>query len=260
MANRPNVSVWGVPFAPMTRPEAVEAVADLIRGGGPSFFITANTHYVMLANKTPELREVSDRAAFILADGHPLVWASRLLRTPLPERVAGSDMIYDLAKQASVLGHRLYLHGGAEGVAKEVATRLTERYSGLQVVGTECPPFRDLSAEEIEDQFARIRAARPDLLMVAASMPRGEVWISEHLERLGVPVMVNVGAAFDFVSGRIPRAPRAFQRCGMEWAYRLALEPGRLAPRYASNAAFLARMLASDVLHARFLRRPSTSA
>jgi N-acetylglucosaminyldiphosphoundecaprenol N-acetyl-beta-D-mannosaminyltransferase len=91
-------------------------------------------------------------------------------------------------------------------------------------------------------------------------MPRGEIWISENLERLGVPVMVNVGASFDFVSGRVRRAPRAIQRCGMEWAFRLSLEPGRLAPRYASNAAFLARMVASDLAHARYFRRPSARA
>ncbi len=255
MTNREPVWVWGLPFSPMTRAQAVDAVAGLIEGGTPSFFITANTHYVMLANKMPELRPVNDRAAFILADGHPLVWASRLLRTPLPERVAGSDLIYDLSDQAARLGHRLFLLGGGPGVADAVAQKLTERSPGLNVVGTECPPFRPLSGAEVDAQFDRIRAARPDLLLVASSMPRGEVWISENLDRLGVPVMVNVGASFDFVSGRIRRAPRAVQRCGMEWAFRLSLEPGRLAPRYASNAAFLAKMVASDLASARYLRR-----
>lgn len=247
LAPRP-VWIWGLPFAPLSRSAAAEAVAALIEAGRPSFFITANTHYAMLSHRSPELREVNDRAAFLLADGAPIVWASRWRGQALPERVAGSDLIHDLCARAAVRGHRLFLLGGAPGVADEAARRLLERHPGLNIVGTHAPPFRELSESEQHDLHQRIRAAAPHLLLIASTMPRGEIWLAEQVERLGVPVGVNVGAAFDFVAGRIPRAPLWLQRVGLEWAYRLSREPRRLAPRYAKNGWFLLRMAGRDFL------------
>lgn len=242
------VWVWGVPFAPLTQAQAVDAVADLVKAGEPSFFITANTHYAMLSNEDADVQAVTSRAAFILADGVPLVWASRLKKSPLPERVAGSDLIFDLCGRAARDGHRLYLLGGAEGVAEQAAEALTGRFPGLRIVGTDTPPFRQLSAEEHAALLDRIRAARPDILFVAFGQPKGEFWIAEHLQDLGVPVCVQVGASLDFVAGRVRRAPRLFQKLGFEWAYRMWLEPSRLAPRYARNARFLLNMLARDLI------------
>ena len=160
----------------------------LIEAGRPSFFITANTHYAMLTAERPGLRGVNERAAFLLADGAPLVWASRRGPTPLPERVAGSDLVYDLCEHAARLGRRLYLLGGAEGVAEEAARRLRALYPGLVVAGTACPPPGSLAGEGAGRLIAEVRAARPDLLMVALGQPKGELWLAEHLEELGVPV------------------------------------------------------------------------
>lgn len=242
------VWIWDLPFAPLDRAAAVQAVAALIEAGRPSFFITANTHYAMLSRKLPELESVNARAAFLLADGAPIVWATRWRSQRLPERVAGSDLIYDLCEQAAAQGHRVFLLGGAEGVAPEASRRLEERFPGLRIVGTHTPPFRQLSEFEERDLIDRIRAADPDLLLIAYTMPRGELWLAERIDRLGVPVGVNVGAAFDFVAGRVRRAPRGLQKVGLEWAYRLAREPRRLAPRYAQNGWFLLRMVARDLL------------
>lgn len=241
------VWIWGVPFAPLSRVAAAEAVSALAEAGRPSFFITANAHYMMLSHRSASLRAVNARAAFILADGIPIVWASRWKQTALPERVAGSDLIYDLCERAAARGHRIFLLGGADGVADEAAQRLERRYPGLNVVGIYTPPFRELSEAEQRDLIERIQAAAPHLLLVAYTMPRGELWLAEHIERLGVPVCVNVGAAFDFVAGRIPRAPRWVQKIGLEWAYRLSREPRRLAPRYARNGWFLLSMAARDL-------------
>src|SRR6516165_5322097 len=119
MINR--VWIWGVPFAPLTRAQAVEAVVNLVEAGQPSFFITANTHYAMLTRKNPDLEAINVQAAFVLADGAPPVWASRRKKTPLPERVAGSDLIFDLCERAARSGHRIFLLGGARGVADEAA-------------------------------------------------------------------------------------------------------------------------------------------
>jgi N-acetylglucosaminyldiphosphoundecaprenol N-acetyl-beta-D-mannosaminyltransferase len=246
VANEP-AWVWGVPFAPLTLGQAVDAVSRLIRAGRSSFLITAPTHYVMLTAAMPDLREINERAAFILADGAPVVWASRRLGTPLPERVAGSDLIFHLCEAAAREGFRLFLLGGGEGVAEEAARRLVERYPALQVVGTECPPFRPPTASEEEALLDRIRQARPHLLFVAFGQPKGERWIVRHYERLGVPVSVQVGASLDFAAGRVRRAPRWMQKTGLEWAFRLALEPRRLFGRYARNAWFIARMILRDL-------------
>ena len=246
MDNR--VWVWGLPIAAMTRPQAVEAVAQLVETGKPSYFITANAHYAMLSHKSAELRKINAEAAFVLADGAPLVWASRWKGRPLPERVAGSDLIFDLCGQAAREGYRIFLLGGAPGVADEAAASLSRRYDGIRIVGTESPPFRAPTPEEHASLLDRIRSARPDLLFVAFGQPKGESWIAEHFQSLGVPVCVQVGASLDFVAGRVRRAPRQLQKVGLEWAYRMWLEPSRLAPRYASNAGFLVNMIARDLL------------
>ena len=248
---RPPVLVWGLPMAPLSRAEASSAVACLIAQGRPSYFITANAHYAMVSAGDPRMRPINRGAAFVLADGAPLVWASRWRRSPLPERVAGSDLIYDLCDQAARLGHRVFLLGGPPGVAEEAAARLSDLYPGLIVAGTACPPFRPLDDNEQSALIATIREARADLLFVAFGQPKGELWIDRHLRELGVPVAAQVGASLDFVAGRVRRAPRAIQRIGMEWAWRIATDPARLGPRYARNAAFLARMFLGDLRRGR---------
>ena len=237
------VWVWGVPFTPLTLAQAVAAVGELIEAGEPTYFITANTHYAMLTAESPDLPSINQQAAFIVADGAPLVWASHWQRSPLPERVAGSDLIFELCAKAAQEGYRVFFLGGAPGVADQAAQRLKARYPELQVVGTECPPFRELTSEEQAELTARIRSACPALLIVAYTMPKGERWLAANLAAVGVPVGVNVGAAIDFAAGRVRRAPRWMQRAGLEWAFRLALEPRRLLTRYARNAWFILRMV-----------------
>jgi N-acetylglucosaminyldiphosphoundecaprenol N-acetyl-beta-D-mannosaminyltransferase len=237
------VRVWGVPFAPLSMAETVSAIDDLIRAGRPSYFITANVHYAMLSDENPDLAAINERAALILADGAPLVAAARWQGSPLPERVAGSDLIFELSALAAAKGYRLFLLGGAEGVAEEAARRLCDRFPALTIAGVECPPFGDVSREEEEAQATRIRAARPDILLTAFTMPKGERWLAANYQSLGVPVVANVGAAIDFASGRISRAPRWMQKSGLEWAFRLGREPRRLCGRYARNAWFIVRMV-----------------
>ncbi|MFI5459289.1 MAG: WecB/TagA/CpsF family glycosyltransferase [Isosphaerales bacterium] len=227
--------------------ETVTAIGGLIEAGRPTYIITANTHYVMLTEQNPDLRVINARAAFILADGAPLVWASRWMGSPLPERVAGSDLIFELSAEAAKKGYRLFFVGGAKGVAEESADRLRALYPGLQVVGTECPTLHELTVEEKANLIGRIRAAGPHILIVAFGSPKGERWIYQHFEELGVPVNIQVGASLDFASGRIRRAPRWMQRSGLEWAFRLGREPRRLFGRYARNAWFIACMIARDV-------------
>jgi N-acetylglucosaminyldiphosphoundecaprenol N-acetyl-beta-D-mannosaminyltransferase len=243
----------------LTLAETIAAVARLIEAGRPAYFITANTHYAMLTAKDAGLRAINMGAAFIVADGAPLVWASRWQGSPLPERVAGSDLIFELSAAAAKRGYRLFFLGGAQGVAEEAAQRLGELYPGLQVVGTECPPFRELTEEEQDTLIARIRSTRPDILFVAFGQPKGERWIDRHLVKLGVPVSVQVGASLDFAAGRVRRAPRWLQKAGLEWAFRLGLEPARLFPRYSLNAWFIVSMVVRDLRKAAGRGRASRS-
>jgi N-acetylglucosaminyldiphosphoundecaprenol N-acetyl-beta-D-mannosaminyltransferase len=241
------VMVWGVPFVPWTMAQTVAAIGDLIRAGRPSHFVTANTHYVMLSDRDPALRAINANAAFIVADGMPLVWASRYGGSPLPERVAGSDLLFELSREAAAKGYRLFFLGGGKDVAEEAGRRLTALYPGLQVVGAVCPPFGEWTTQDDADLIDRIRSARPDVLITALAMPKADHWLTGNLEKLEVPVVFNCGAAVDFAAGNVRRAPRLMQSTGLEWAFRLWLEPGRLMGRYLNNAWFIGRMVANDV-------------
>lgn len=244
----PTIDLWGLPLAKMTFAETVDAVDRLIAAGEPRLFITANLHYAMLTSRDPRLADINRQAAFVLADGMPMVWWSRYCKRPLPERVTGSDLIFLLARRAAVRGHRVYLLGGASGVPEAAAQNLRARYPGLTIAGAESPPVGAWSPEVEAAICARVRAARADLLFAALGQPRGELWLHENLSRLGVPACVQVGATLDFVAGRIRRAPRWMQRTGLEWAYRLLREPKRMGPRYLQDTLFLARAVLGDLL------------
>ena len=247
------VWVWGVPVAPVTTSQVLDEVDRLIQVGAPSYFLSANLNYAMLTDRHAELDAINDQAAFVLADGMPLLWSARWQGRRLPERVAGSDLIFTLSERAAQRGHRVFLYGGGPGVAEVAARRLVERFPNLQVVGTLTPPYKEtLSAEEMATIREAIQAARPDLLMVALSQPKGERWIHAYYQELGVPVCTQVGAAIDFATGRIARAPRWMQVSGLEWVFRFLLEPRRLGGRYLSNALFLLR----SILTGRISGRP----
>ena len=245
LVNKP-VWVWGLPLSPFSLAETNETVNQLVERRQSAYFITANTHYAMLTREHPELHQVNAGAAFLVADGAPLVWASRRRPAALPERVAGSDLIFTLSELAARKGYRVFFAGGAPGVAEAAAQRLSACYPALQVAGTASPHFRDLSTAEYARLKRQIAEARTDILILAATMPLGELWLSAHLADLGVPLGVNLGAAIDFAAGRVDRAPRWMQQTGLEWAFRLLLEPRRLFPRYARNAWFILNMALRD--------------
>lgn len=225
----------------------LEEVDRRVRARTPCYFITANLNYAMLSSRHEDLREINRQAAFILADGMPLVWMARRRGTPLPERVAGSDLIFEIPRLAADRGHRIFLLGAGPGVAQRAAANLQARFPSLQVVGVESPDLGALSESEHAALLDRVRAARPDILFAALGQPKGERWIFAHYRDLGVPVSVQVGASLDFAAGRVSRAPRLLQRTGLEWVYRLALEPRRLTRRYLDNGLFfLGRLLRGD--------------
>jgi N-acetylglucosaminyldiphosphoundecaprenol N-acetyl-beta-D-mannosaminyltransferase len=234
------VEVWGLPLMPLTMQQTLVRIDKLIRRGKPGFVITANLNYAMLAASNPKLRAATRKAAFIVADGMPLVWAARWKGRALPERVTGADLVPALCSMAAAKGHRVLLVGGSPGVAAAAADRLREKFPGLEIEAMEAPMFRTLEKQENVALIGRIQKAKPDLLLLACSQPEGEIWLSENCKTLGVPACVQIGAAVDFAAGRAKRAPRWIQGLGLEWLYRLGREPRRLCGRYLRNALYLA--------------------
>ena len=225
--------------------DAIEAMVESGRGGA---VFTPNVDHVVNAETDAALVAAYEICTLSVADGKPLVWASRLLRDPLPEKISGSDLAVPLAVRAARKGHRIYLIGGGPGVADEAAAILRKGH-GANIVGTDSPML-GLTGSPAEDAAVeKIRAARPDLVMVAFGAPKQELFIQRAWPKVPAAVWLGIGGTFDFIAGRVRRAPLWMQESGLEWAYRLAQEPRRLWKRYLINdpkfALVLARMLAT---------------
>ena len=241
--------VWGVPISPVTMDEAIDRAEAMIDDREAGYLVSANLNFAMIHAGDREVRRVTREASLVLVDGMPLVWASRRMSRPLPERVAGSDLIFELCALAALRGFGVFLLGGGPGVVQEAAASLEDRYPGLRIVGTETPPFGPMSEADESAMLGRIRDSGAEILFAAFSQPRGELWMAEHHRETGAFVNVQAGAAMDFAAGRVLRAPGWMRKVGLEWAFRLWLEPRRLTRRYARNAAFLARRVVARSPH-----------
>ena len=238
----PRLVLGGVPVDRLTAAAALDRIEALVaaRAGGAVF--TPNVDHVVLAARDSSFASAYQRAELSLADGMPVVWASRLLGAPVPEKVSGSDLLLPLAERAARRGWRLYLLGGAPGVADEAGRRLQALFPALMLAGTDAPLLSaDPGDPASAAALARLRAARPDLVLVALGAPKQELWIDRHRDALRPAVAVGIGAALDFLAGRARRAPRLVSRAGLEWLWRLAREPRRLWRRYlVQDPAFAA--------------------
>lgn len=218
------VQVLGVGVDRVDLRAAVERIGALVAVGVPAQVVTVNPEFVMAARRDPVFRGVLNGAALAVPDGMGIIWAARILGDRLPERVGGVELVEALAALAPARGYRLFLLGAAEGVAEAAARALRSRYPGLQIVGT----YAGSPATEDEAAILHLlREARPDILLVAFGAPAQDLWIARNLARSGGAVAVGVGGAFDYLSGRVPRAPGWIQRAGLEWLYRLARQPWR---------------------------------
>lgn len=218
------ISILSVPVHNLTIAETLTLISDFVASRESHQLCTVNPEFVMAAQSDPEFMAILRDADLCLPDGIGLVWASRMLGSPLRERVAGSDLAPALAGEAARHGWRLFLLGAAEGVADQTAAILKSRYSNLIVAGT----FAGSPASDHDEAAtARIRAARPDILLVAYGAPAQDKWIARNRPHLRVPVMIGVGGAFDFMAGVAVRAPRWVQGLGLEWLHRLIHQPWR---------------------------------
>ncbi|MBF5042602.1 WecB/TagA/CpsF family glycosyltransferase [Aggregicoccus sp. 17bor-14] len=232
----PRLRLGRLTIDPVTFPEALARIEALVaaRQGGSVF--TPNVDHVVNVDADAHFAEAYAQVSLSLVDGTPLLWASRALGAPLPEKISGSDLVWPLMQRAAERGWRVYLLGAGPGVAQEAAERF-ERELGLKVVGVDSPRIaaRPGAVDESAEALARLRAAAPDLVLVAFGSPKQELWIHAHAAQLAPAVAVAVGASLDFVAGRVKRAPAWMSRAGLEWLYRLGQEPRRLWRRYLVN-------------------------
>jgi N-acetylglucosaminyldiphosphoundecaprenol N-acetyl-beta-D-mannosaminyltransferase len=242
------IPLFGFVFDDLTQPGLLERIGAAIGARRRCWVATLNVNLLCLAHRDPAYCGVLERADLRIADGMPIVWMSRLRGTPLAGRVTGSDLLVPLAERAAASGWRVFLCGAAAGVADRAAEELARRAPGLRVVGTASPSLADPpgpgEARANAELLAAIRAAAPDVLLVALGSPKQERWIDAQYRSgaLEVPVTIGVGASFDFVAGRQVRAPRWMRRSGLEWVHRALTQPGRLGPRYLRDAGTFARL------------------
>jgi N-acetylglucosaminyldiphosphoundecaprenol N-acetyl-beta-D-mannosaminyltransferase len=245
---RDRIALLGVGIDNISMDVTVETIDALIDKGGCHQVATANVDFLTKAFDDSELLDILHSCELVVADGMPLVWASRILGVPLKERVAGADLVPRLLELSVRKKRRIFLLGASEENSFAAAERIAQDYPGAIICGRYSPPFTPGAPMEDELILQLIAEAKPDLLLVAFGNPKQEKWIARHRDRLNVPVCIGVGASIDFLSGRQSRAPQWMQRCGLEWMHRTINEPRRLALRYLNNGLFLLRYLSVQLV------------
>ena len=233
------VEILGVEVSAIDMDDAVGAIGGWIRQREPAYVCLVPAHSVMEARQNEEFRRVLNGSGLTTPDGMSIVWLLKLRGHRNVQRVYGADLMSEVCRVSVDAGWSHFFYGGDVGVAEDLVSTLEGRYPGLRIAGTHTPPFRELTADEDAEVSRRIEESGADVVWVGIGSPRQERWIAEHAGKLGAPVLIGVGAAFDYISGRKPQAPRWIQRGGVEWLFRLATEPRRLWPRYAEYPLFV---------------------
>jgi N-acetylglucosaminyldiphosphoundecaprenol N-acetyl-beta-D-mannosaminyltransferase len=238
----PATDVLGVPLALTDYARTMDWMDAMIAARLRGYVCVAAVHTVMACTEDAELRAAVLGSALTVPDGQPLVWAMNALGHPVSQRVYGPDLMARFCERSRATGARHFLYGGrTQGALVQLALNLRRRHPGLQIVGGYAPPHRPLTGEERDFVAAEINRSRADVVWVGIGVPKQEKWMAAMRPRLDAPVLVGVGAAFDFHAGLIPQAPRWMQRTGLEWLFRLAHEPRRLWRRYLRyNPRFVA--------------------
>jgi N-acetylglucosaminyldiphosphoundecaprenol N-acetyl-beta-D-mannosaminyltransferase len=232
----PSINALGTRVAALNLDDTVRLVGAWLREDTTGRYICAtDVHCIMESFRRPEVRRAYNSADLCVPDGMPLTWLGRLRGNRSMNRVYGPDLMLRLLGLSAERGYANFFLGGAEGVADELSRRMTLRFPGIKIVGTHCPPFRPLFPEEKTMLITEINALRPDLVWVGLGAPKQDLFMAEYHELLKSKVMIGVGAAFDFHTGRVRQAPRWMMPLGLEWLFRLCVEPRRLGPRYLRN-------------------------
>jgi N-acetylglucosaminyldiphosphoundecaprenol N-acetyl-beta-D-mannosaminyltransferase len=250
------VPILGVPLALTDYDRVLAWIDEMVARRERGYVCVANVHTVMAFSEDPALRDAVLGSSLNLPDGQPLVWAVNALGYDLGSRVYGPELMLRACARAATTGHRLYLYGGHnQGALVELALNLRRRYPGVRIVGGYSPPHRALHEDERAAVADEINRSGADVVWVGIGVPKQEKWMAQMREAIEAPVLVGVGAAFDFHAGRVPQAPNWMQEAGLEWAYRLVREPRRLWRRYMRyNPRFVGSFARQLVEHRRTLR------
>ena len=204
----------------------------MIASGERGYVATCPVYTLMQGYYCPEVKAALNGARLVTPDGMPVVWALRLFGANEAGRVYGPDLLLAFSELSARKGYRQFYLGGAEGVAEALGQAMSDRFPGLQVAGICCPPFWEMSRDEESKMLAAANAAGADVIWIGLGSPKQDLWMARYRDRLNAPLLVGVGAAFDFLTGRVPHAPRWMQNSGLEWVFRLGAEPRRMWRRY----------------------------
>lgn len=244
----------GVPISVLDLPRAVEAVQTVIgerKGTGCAGYVCVrDVNGIIECQRDPDLKRIHAEASLVTPDGMPVVWWGRRKGHDVG-RVYGPDLMTAICTRSPELGLKHFLYGGGEGLAHELASALKRRFPGIDIAGTYTPPFRPLSEEERAEVVRLIDESDADIVWVGLSSPKQERFMAEMAPGLQCGVMIGVGAAFDFLAGKKPQAPRVIQRSGLEWLFRLATEPRRLWRRYLVNNSTFLWLIAREMMRER---------
>ena len=226
------VSILKSKIRPVSLDEAIQCIEGLIASRGRHYVCVCNVHTVMTGVDDERFRQITNNAALAVPDGMPLVWAARLLGVHQRRRVYGPDLLLAMCEKGVEKGYSHFFYGGRQGVAQTLAQNLSHRFPKIRIAGFFSPPFRPITKSEDDQVVDIINASVADILWVGLGAPKQEYWMASHVGRISVPVMAGVGAAFDFHAGTVKQAPKWMQDWGLEWVFRLCVEPRRLWRRY----------------------------
>ena len=224
--------------------EALDRIDAMVQGRKPAYVVTPNLDHIVTIERDAYFREAYAHADLILADGKPLLWIAKARKTPIREKISGSDLFPRLAELAANKGYTMFFLGAGEGIAAQAAEKLKKQYPGLRIAGCYAPPIgfeQDRSA--VHEIIQRVQTVNPDILVVGLGTPKQEKFLYRYYKQMGVPVSLGLGASFDFVAGNRKRAPRWMSEHGLEWLYRTLQEPKRLAGRYIKDAVCILPIL-----------------
>ena len=229
------INILGVRVNSLNQQLVSKYISQIINKNNKQYINVTGVHGIIESLRSSYIRKIHNRSFLTIPDGMPLVWLGRLKGYKGIKRCYGPDVMLYVMEESGKEGITHYFYGGAEGVAGELKEVMEKRFPGVKIVGTFTPPFRPLSEKEEKDFILDVKRKKPDIIWVGLSTPKQEVFMYEYLPRLDTKIMIGVGAAFDFHTGRVRQAPRWIQRIGMEWFFRILMEPRRLWKRYAKN-------------------------
>ncbi len=248
MSDLPRVNILGVGINAITLSQVLNQISTWIETQSQHYISVCTVHTVMECQQSKTMRQAVNEAALATPDGMPLVWLGKWHSQVEVTRVYGPDLMLALCQLSVERTYTHYFYGGADGIPKLLARRLSQRFPGLKVAGVYSPPFRPLTVAEDAKIIEQINQSEADIVWVGLGTPKQDLWMAAHRHQLTAPILIGIGAAFDFHTGRIPQAPHWMQRTGLEWLFRLWQEPGRLWYRYLIyNPLFILLILAQTL-------------